>query len=75
MADGSTAASRRPARERVLAVFDAYFDHARNAHEHGFRGCGQLDAAAEPPVGHPDGAASTLATTGPAPAADGAERA
>lgn len=32
---------------RVLAVFDAYLDHALAAHDHGFRGCGLLNAAAE----------------------------
>ncbi|MCA1187093.1 MULTISPECIES: TetR/AcrR family transcriptional regulator [unclassified Saccharopolyspora] len=40
------------ARGRVLAVFDAYADHAELAHEHGFRGCGLLNAAAELPAGH-----------------------
>ncbi|MFB9376976.1 TetR/AcrR family transcriptional regulator [Kineococcus gynurae] len=39
--------------ERVLAVFDAYLDHAESAYEHGFRGCGLLNAAAELPVGDP----------------------
>ncbi|MDQ1053555.1 AcrR family transcriptional regulator [Arthrobacter sp. SORGH_AS 212] len=39
--------------ERVLAVFDAYLDHANFSYEHGFRGCGLLNAAAELPVGHP----------------------
>ena len=39
--------------ERVLAVFDAYRDHAELAYEHGFRGCGLLNGAAELPVGHP----------------------
>ncbi|MFE5690770.1 TetR/AcrR family transcriptional regulator [Streptomyces sp. NPDC056512] len=34
-------------REGVLAVFDAYGDHAAFAYEHGFRGCGLLNAAAE----------------------------
>ena len=38
-------------RERVLAVFDAYADHAGLAYEHGFRGCGLLNAAAELPAG------------------------
>ncbi|MEU2660299.1 TetR/AcrR family transcriptional regulator [Streptomyces sp. NPDC007325] len=38
-------------REGVLAVFDAYTDHAAFAYEHGFRGCGLLNAAAELPVG------------------------
>jgi AcrR family transcriptional regulator len=45
------------ARDRVLAVFDAYLDHARGADESGFRGCGQLNAAAELPVDHPGRAA------------------
>lgn len=36
---------------RVLAVFDAYLDHASLAYEHGFRGCGLLNAAAELPAG------------------------
>ncbi|WP_405743277.1 TetR/AcrR family transcriptional regulator [Streptomyces sp. NBC_01525] len=39
-------------REGVLAVFDAYADHAAFAYEHGFRGCGLLNAAAELPSGH-----------------------
>ncbi len=39
--------------ERVLAVFDAYLDHAELAFAHGFRGCGLLNGAAELPVGHP----------------------
>ncbi|WP_426570189.1 TetR/AcrR family transcriptional regulator [Streptomyces canus] len=38
-------------RGRVLAVFDAYADHAAFAYDHGFRGCGLLNAAAELPVG------------------------
>jgi AcrR family transcriptional regulator len=33
--------------ELVLAVFDAYIDHAAAAHGQGFRGCGLLNAAAE----------------------------
>ena len=37
--------------ERVLAVFDAYADHADLAYEQGFRGCGLLNAAAELPAG------------------------
>ena len=41
------------ARERVLAVFDAYLDHAEMAYDRGFRGCGLLNGAAELPVGHP----------------------
>jgi AcrR family transcriptional regulator len=39
------------AKERVLAVFDAYADHAGLAYERGFRGCGLLNAAAELPAG------------------------
>lgn len=38
-------------RDRVLAVFDAYLDHAAGAYEQGFRGCGLLNAAAELPAG------------------------
>lgn len=38
-------------RDKVLAVFQAYEDHAEHAYEHGFRGCGLLNAAAELPVG------------------------
>jgi AcrR family transcriptional regulator len=41
------------AQERVLAVFDAYLDHADLAYAHGFRGCGLLNGAAELAVGHP----------------------
>lgn len=37
----------------ILAVFDAYRDHAEFAYEHGFRGCGLLNAAAELPAGDP----------------------
>jgi len=40
-------------RDQVLAVFDAYLDHANFAYQHGFRGCGLLNAAAELPVGDP----------------------
>ncbi|WP_026554583.1 TetR/AcrR family transcriptional regulator [Arthrobacter sp. 35W] len=40
-------------REAVLAVFDAYIDHAGAAYVHGFRGCGLLNAAAELPAGAP----------------------
>ncbi|MFV2197849.1 TetR/AcrR family transcriptional regulator [Nocardiopsis sp. LOL_012] len=43
----------RTPRQRVLAVFDAYIDHASAAHEHGFRGCGLLNAAAELPARAP----------------------
>lgn len=39
--------------ERVLAVFDAYVDHAECGSPEGFRGCGLLNAAAELPVGAP----------------------
>ncbi|MGV9989996.1 TetR/AcrR family transcriptional regulator [Streptomyces sp. NPDC003374] len=44
----------RPAdgRAGVLAVFDAYADHAALAYERGFRGCGLLNAAAELPADH-----------------------
>ena len=35
----------------ILAVFDAYEDHAELAYAHGFRGCGLLNAAAELPAG------------------------
>lgn len=40
--------------DRALAVFDAYIDHARDAHGNGFRGCGLLNAAAEFPAGAPE---------------------
>ncbi|WP_345680207.1 TetR/AcrR family transcriptional regulator [Yinghuangia aomiensis] len=43
----------RPGRAGVLAVFDAYADHAAFAYERGFRGCGLLNAAAELPAGDP----------------------
>lgn len=39
--------------DRLLAVFDAYIDHADAAYEHGFRGCGLLNAAAELPRDDP----------------------
>lgn len=39
--------------DEVLAVFDAYVDHASASYEHGFRGCGLLNAAAELPVDSP----------------------
>ncbi|RWA23277.1 TetR/AcrR family transcriptional regulator [Mycolicibacterium brumae] len=41
------------AQARILAVFDAYLDHAEMAYEKGFRGCGLLNAAAELPAGSP----------------------
>ncbi|WP_040259211.1 TetR/AcrR family transcriptional regulator [Pseudomonas massiliensis] len=44
-------AEARTAQERVLAIFDAYADHANSAYERGFRGCGLLNAAAELPAG------------------------
>ena len=37
--------------EGILAVFDAYIDHAESNDESGFRGCGLLNAAAELPAG------------------------
>jgi len=40
-------------RERVVAVFLAYGDHAEFAYERGFRGCGLLNAAAELEAGAP----------------------
>lgn len=40
-------------RERILAVFDAYADHANSVYQYGFRGCGLLNAAAELPAGAP----------------------
>ena len=43
--------------DKVLAVFDAYIDHANAAYEHGFRGCGLLNAAAELAAGDPARAA------------------
>ncbi|MEZ5212939.1 TetR/AcrR family transcriptional regulator [Gordonia sp. (in: high G+C Gram-positive bacteria)] len=54
--DARLAAARTP-RERVLAVFDAYLDHASMAYDHGFRGCGLLNAAAELPASSPGRAA------------------
>ena len=41
------------ARGRVVAVVDAYVDHAEMAYPNGFRGCGLLNAAAELPAGAP----------------------
>lgn len=38
-------------KDRVLAIFDSYVDHAGRAYEWGFRGCGLLNAAAELPIG------------------------
>lgn len=48
---GLRLAEARTPTERALAVFDAYLDHAQGAYEHGFRGCGLLNAAAELPAG------------------------
>lgn len=44
--DAREATASHP-RDRVLAVFDAYQDHAEHVYERGFRGCGLLNAAAE----------------------------
>lgn len=41
----------------IVAVFDAYIDHAAAAYGHGFRGCGLLNAAAEMPADAPGRAA------------------
>ena len=49
----SRAAAADGPRESVLAVFDAYLDHARFEYARGFRGCGLLNAAAELPAGAP----------------------
>lgn len=46
------ATAARP-RDAIAAVFDAYIDHADMAYQHGFRGCGLLNAAAELPAGAP----------------------
>lgn len=40
----------KTAKGAILAVFDAYQDHAEFAYEKGFRGCGLLNAAAEFPA-------------------------
>ncbi|MCF7645145.1 TetR/AcrR family transcriptional regulator [Bacillus subtilis] len=37
--------------DRIMAVFDAYQDHAEFDYENGFRGCGLLNAAAEMTAG------------------------
>lgn len=44
--DKRVATAQEPS-QRILAVFDAYQDHAEFAYERGFRGCGLLNAAAE----------------------------
>ncbi|OLT16300.1 TetR family transcriptional regulator [Serinicoccus sp. CUA-874] len=46
-------APTRTPQERVLAVFDAYADHAATSRTTGFRGCGLLNAAAELADGDP----------------------
>lgn len=46
-------ATATDARAGIMAVFDAYIDHAEMAYQHGFRGCGLLNAAAELPTGAP----------------------
>nr|AQQ74696.1 hypothetical protein [uncultured bacterium] len=46
-------AQAKTPKERVLAVFDSYVDHAALAYAWGFRGCGLLNAAAELPIGDP----------------------
>lgn len=45
--------------DRVLAVFDAYLDHAQGAYRNGFRGCGLLNAAGELAADDPARAAVT----------------
>jgi len=50
---GRLASAGADPRARVLAVFDAYADHANAGYVHGFRGCGLLNAAAELPAGDP----------------------
>lgn len=51
--DPGAAAGPTDARQGITAVFDAYIDHAEMAYQHGFRGCGLLNAAAELPTGAP----------------------
>ncbi|MFD1200258.1 TetR/AcrR family transcriptional regulator [Brucella gallinifaecis] len=46
-------ANKTQPEEKILAVFEAYEDHAEFAYEHGFRGCGLLNAAAELPANDP----------------------
>lgn len=52
-AAGDASGAAGDPRARVLAVFDAYADHANAGYVHGFRGCGLLNAAAELPAGDP----------------------
>jgi len=40
--------------DKIIAVFQAYQDHAEYAYEKGFRGCGLLNAAAEFPANSPE---------------------
>ncbi|MGJ7040932.1 AcrR family transcriptional regulator [Shinella sp. BE166] len=47
-------------RERLLAVFDSYVDHAELAYGWGFRGCGLLNAAAELSIADPGRATAAL---------------
>lgn len=54
---GARVADKAAPQECILAVFDAYIDHAESAYEHGFRGCGLLNAAAELAAGDPARAA------------------
>jgi AcrR family transcriptional regulator len=46
-------ASAASPRDRLLAVFDSYVDHAELAYGWGFRGCGLLNAAAELSIADP----------------------
>src|SRR5690625_545819 len=48
--EGRLASAETP-QECVIAVFDAYIDHAELADSGAFRGCGLLNAAAELPAG------------------------
>lgn len=51
---GERLAKAATPRERLLAVFDSYVDHAELAYGWGFRGCGLLNAAAELSIDDPD---------------------
>ena len=53
-------ASAASPRERLLAVFDSYVDHAELAYGWGFRGCGLLNAAAELSIDDPGRATVAL---------------
>lgn len=50
---GARLATAGTPKEKILAVFDSYVDHAHLEYARGFRGCGLLNAAAELPVGDP----------------------